>query len=134
EPMCRLTSWTTDSGSVASDSRATAPTIAWPESNRTMDGVVGEPSAFGSTTGAPAPLTCATTDIVVPRSIPNAVFSATAHAPAPTLPVQSPHRDGKGRGGEHKQRDPVADQADRGMWVQAGGLVQQLRIQPGDAA
>src|SRR5580692_7377098 len=84
--MCRLTSCTTEAGSVASDSRATAPTTAWPESKSTIDGVVGDPSAFGRTTGSPALLTCATTDIVVPRSMPNAVLSssgsATAHAPA----------------------------------------------------
>src|SRR6185437_12479301 len=131
--MCRLTSWTTESGSVASDSRATAPTMAWPDSKRTIDGVVGEPSAFGRTTGRPAPLTWATTDIVVPRSIPNAVFSATAYAPAPSLPVEPPHGDGKPRGGQDQQCYPVADQSDRAMRVQARGLVQQPRVQPGDA-
>src|SRR5260370_16706360 len=75
--MWRLTSCTTDSGSVASDSRATAPTTAAPGSKSTTDGVVGEPSAFGSTTGGPAWLTWATTENVVPRSMPNAVPSDT---------------------------------------------------------
>src|SRR5215471_20282692 len=112
--MCRLTSWTTDSGSVASDSLAIDPTTAWPASNRTTDGVVGEPSAFGSTTGTPASLTCATTENVVPRSMPRAGGSANGHsrglgdcrgsrqdgqqasrpvradAPAAPLPVQQP--------------------------------------------
>src|ERR1700688_4651957 len=109
--MCRLTSCTTESGSVASDSRATAPTTACPASKSTIDGVVGEPSAFGSTTGSPALLTCATTDIVVPRSIPNAVASATSHAPSDPLLVQPPHRGGDAGAGQHQEHQPVAEEA-----------------------
>src|SRR5580693_4145011 len=127
--MCRLTSCTTEAGSVASDSRATAPTTAWPESKSTIDGVVGDPSAFGRTTGSPALLTCATTDIVVPRSMPNAVLSssgsATAHAPAQSLPAQPPYRGGQPGAGEQQQRQPRAGQPGRRVRVEAGCLVQR---------
>src|ERR1700677_2790399 len=101
--MCRLTSCTTESGSDASDSRAAAPTTACPPAKSTIDGVVGAPSAFGSTTGSPAALTWATTDMVVPRSIPKAVRSATAHAPSDPLLVQPPDRGGDAGGGQQEQ-------------------------------
>src|SRR5580693_1522019 len=104
--MCRLTSWTTESGSVVSDSRATAPTTACPSSKSTIDGVVGAPSAFGSTTGCPEVPTWATTDMVVPRSIPKAVRSATTHAPSDSLLVQPPDGGGDAGRGQQQQHYP----------------------------
>jgi hypothetical protein len=51
--------------------RATCPTRRRPSSvNATTDGVVRPPSAFGMTSARPPSMTAATTELVVPRSIP----------------------------------------------------------------
>src|SRR5512132_166458 len=51
---------------------ATSPTSTSPPfANATTDGVVLEPSAFGITVGSP-PSSTATTELVVPRSMPTA--------------------------------------------------------------
>jgi hypothetical protein len=50
---------------------ATCPTSRCPSSvNATTDGVVRPPSAFGMTSARPPSITAATTEFVVPRSIP----------------------------------------------------------------
>ena len=65
---------------------ATWPTSRCPSGvNATTDGVTRPPSAFGSTCGVP-PSIAATTELVVPRSIPTAL----AIAPPP-LPGSSPY-------------------------------------------
>jgi hypothetical protein len=57
-------------GFVIACRRATWPTSRSPSFvNATTDGVVRPPSAFGITTGSPPSIT-ATTEFVVPRSIP----------------------------------------------------------------
>ena len=59
---------------------ATWPTSRSPSLvNATTDGVVRPPSALGMTTGSPPSMT-ATTEFVVPRSIPM-IFSAMSGAP-----------------------------------------------------
>src|SRR5579864_3825958 len=58
------------SGLTAAWRRASWPTRRSPDLvNATTEGVVRPPSAFGITTGSPASMT-ATTELVVPRSIP----------------------------------------------------------------
>src|SRR3954447_2581784 len=53
---------------------ATWPTRRWPSSvNATTDGVVRAPSAFGITSALPPSIVAATTELVVPRSIPTAL-------------------------------------------------------------
>src|SRR3954462_2712756 len=52
---------------------ATCPTSRWPSSvNATTDGVVRLPSVFGITSAWPPSMTDATTEFVVPRSMPTA--------------------------------------------------------------
>src|SRR5512133_2765574 len=61
---------------------ATWPTRRWPSSVKaTTDGVVRAPSAFGMTSACPPSITAATTEFVVPRSIPTALA-----IPAPLMP------------------------------------------------
>src|ERR1041384_486127 len=58
---------------------ATCPTRRSPSLvNATTDGVVRPPSALGMTTGSPPSMT-ATTELVVPRSMPM-IFEATVHS------------------------------------------------------
>src|SRR5690606_16783416 len=72
-PMWRLIDRKVRSGLVIAWRLATSPTRTSPAfENATTDGVVRPPSAFGMTTGSPASST-ATTELVVPRSIPTAL-------------------------------------------------------------
>jgi hypothetical protein len=69
-PTKRLIENTVLVGLVIACRRATCPTRRSPSLvNATTDGVVRPPSAFGITTGSPPSMT-ATTELVVPRSIP----------------------------------------------------------------
>src|ERR1039458_1525926 len=71
-PICRFTERTVRSGCVIAWRLATSPTSTSPDFvNATIDGVVRPPSAFGITVGSPASRN-ATTEFVVPRSIPTA--------------------------------------------------------------
>src|SRR5213082_2470434 len=68
--MNRLIENTVFSGLTAAWRRASWPTRRSPDLVKaTTDGVVRPPSAFGMTTGSPASMT-ATTELVVPRSMP----------------------------------------------------------------
>src|SRR5438128_12505332 len=68
--MNRLIEYTVFSGLTAAWRRASWPTRRSPDLVKaTTDGVVRPPSAFGMTTGSPASMT-ATTEFVVPRSMP----------------------------------------------------------------
>src|SRR5215207_909326 len=72
-PMWRLTERIVRSGLVMAWRFATSPTRTSPVfENATTDGVVRPPSELGATTGSPASRT-ATTELVVPRSIPTAL-------------------------------------------------------------
>src|SRR3954468_20440064 len=72
-PMWRFTERIVRSGLVMAWRLATSPTRTSPVlENATTDGVVRPPSEFGATTGSPASRT-ATTELVVPRSIPTAL-------------------------------------------------------------
>src|SRR5262245_21791079 len=72
-PMWRLTERTVRSGLVTAWRLATSPTSTSPVLARaTTDGVVRAPSALGITVGSP-PSRVATTELVVPRSIPTAL-------------------------------------------------------------
>src|ERR671919_1998749 len=69
-PMLRLTDRMVRSGLVMAWRLATSPISTSPPLEKaTTDGVVRDPSALGITTGSPASST-ATTEFVVPRSIP----------------------------------------------------------------
>src|SRR5215217_6866959 len=71
--MWRLIERNVRSGLVMAWRLATSPTRTSPDFEKaTTDGVVREPSAFGMTTGSP-PSRTATTELVVPRSIPTAL-------------------------------------------------------------
>src|SRR3954447_14964416 len=71
--MCRLIERNVRSGLVIAWRLATSPTRTSPLLEKaTTDGVVREPSALGMTTGSP-PSRTATTELVVPRSIPTAL-------------------------------------------------------------
>ena len=79
-PMCLLMLRKVRSGLVMAWRFATSPTNTSPAfENATTDGVVREPSELGITTGSPASKT-ATTEFVVPRSIPTA-FAMVCTAP-----------------------------------------------------
>ena len=70
--MCRFTDRTVRSGFVMAWRLATSPTKISPFLEKpTTEGVVRAPSALGMTAGSPASST-ATTEFVVPRSIPTA--------------------------------------------------------------
>src|SRR5271165_5221543 len=72
-PMWRLTERIVRSGLVIACRLATSPTSTSPDlANPTIDGVVRPPSALGMTVGSPASRN-ATTEFVVPRSIPTAL-------------------------------------------------------------
>src|SRR3954452_13226682 len=72
-PTWRLTERMVRSGLVMAWRLATSPTSTSPSLvNATTDGVVRAPSLLGMTTGSPASRT-ATTELVVPRSIPTAL-------------------------------------------------------------
>src|ERR671935_2628808 len=72
-PMWRLTERIVRSGLVTACRLATSPTSTSPVlENATTDGVVRDPSALGMTVGSP-PSRVATTELVVPRSIPTAL-------------------------------------------------------------
>src|SRR5205823_10904010 len=72
-PMCRFTERTVRSGLVIAWRLATSPTSTSPVFEKpTTEGVVRPPSALGTTVGSPASRT-ATTELVVPRSIPTAL-------------------------------------------------------------
>ena len=77
-PMWRLTERIVRSGLVMAWRLATSPTRTSPSLEKaTTDGVVREPSALGMTTGSPASRT-ATTELVVPRSMPTALGMGVA--------------------------------------------------------
>src|ERR687897_1540776 len=79
-PMCRLTERTVRSGLVTACRLATSPTSTSPVLERaTTDGVVRAPSALGITVGSP-PSRVATTELVVPRSIPTALAISSPQA------------------------------------------------------
>src|SRR5215475_10180302 len=72
-PMWRLTERIVRSGFVMAWRLATSPTRTSPDFEKaTTDGVVRAPSALGITEGSPASST-ATTELVVPRSMPTAL-------------------------------------------------------------
>src|SRR5215470_17691767 len=72
-PMCRFTERIVRSGLVMAWRLATSPTSTSPVfENATTDGEVRDPSELGATTGSPASR-IATTELVVPRSIPTAL-------------------------------------------------------------
>ena len=72
-PIWRLTERSVRSGLVIAWRFATSPIRTSPLlANATTDGVVRAPSAFAMTTGSP-PSRTATTELVVPRSIPTAL-------------------------------------------------------------
>src|SRR5690242_19165386 len=72
-PMWRLTERTVRSGLVIAWRFATSPTRTSPVLEKaTTEGVVRAPSALGMTDGSPASST-ATTELVVPRSMPTAL-------------------------------------------------------------
>src|SRR6478609_6308505 len=72
-PMWRLIERNVRSGLVIAWRLATSPTSTSPALLKaTTEGVVREPSLLGMTTGSPASST-ATTELVVPRSIPTAL-------------------------------------------------------------
>src|SRR5258705_10944667 len=72
-PMWRFTDRIVRSGLVIACRLATSPTSTSPVfENATTDGVVRAPSALGMTEGSPASST-ATTELVVPRSMPTAL-------------------------------------------------------------
>src|SRR2546421_10298276 len=69
-PMCRFTERMVRSGLVMAWRLATSPTSTSPVLEKpTTDGVVRPPSALGMTVGSPASRV-ATTEFVVPRSMP----------------------------------------------------------------
>src|SRR5690349_20386015 len=71
-PISRLTDLMVRSGLVTAWRLATSPTSTSPlRANATMDGVVRDPSALAMTVGSP-PSRTATTELVVPRSMPTA--------------------------------------------------------------
>jgi hypothetical protein len=87
-PMCRFTDRIVRSGFVMAWRLATSPTRISPFlENPTTDGVVRAPSAFGTTAGSPASNT-ATTEFVVPRSIPTARVMETASSSFETFIVR----------------------------------------------
>src|SRR5438132_2337665 len=72
-PMWRFTDRMVRSGLVIACRLATSPTRTSPVfENATTEGVVRAPSALGMTVGSPASST-ATTELVVPRSMPTAL-------------------------------------------------------------
>src|SRR3954469_5374733 len=78
-PMWRLTERTVRSGLVIAWRLATSPTRTSPVLEKaTTDGVVRAPSALGMTEGSPASST-ATTELVVPRSMPTALDMGTPY-------------------------------------------------------
>src|SRR5207244_11900956 len=83
-PMWRLTERTVRSGFVIDWRLATSPTSTSPVLEKaTTDGVVRAPSELGITAGSPASKT-ATTEFVVPRSMPTAL--AMGFPPCPGGP------------------------------------------------
>src|SRR5215204_7303215 len=71
-PMWRLMERNVRSGFVIAWRLATSPTSTSPDFEKaTTDGVVRDPSALGMTVGSP-PSSTATTELVVPRSMPTA--------------------------------------------------------------
>src|SRR3954452_5307379 len=76
---------------------ATWPTRRWPSSvNATTDGVVRPPSALAMTSACPPSMTAATTEFVVPRSMPTAFamarFSSRSSLPRWLGPVRQGSR------------------------------------------
>src|SRR3954452_8982239 len=76
---------------------ATWPTRRCPSSVKaTTDGVVRAPSEFGMTSACPPSIVAATTELVVPRSIPTALAMVLLSL-APTLRVRSAVRAARER-------------------------------------
>src|ERR687897_922644 len=79
-PMWRLIDRKVRSGLVIACRLATSPTSTSPVLEKaTTDGVVRAPSALGMTVGSP-PSRVATTELVVPRSIPTALAISSPQA------------------------------------------------------
>jgi hypothetical protein len=94
-PMCRFTERMVRSTLVTACRFATSPTSTSPFlANATTLGVVREPSAFAMTSGSP-PVRTATTELVVPRSMPTAraMFCLLIDL---DLPEPCPHRNPAG--------------------------------------
>src|SRR5271154_3616179 len=92
-PMWRLTDLIVRSGFVMAWRLATSPTRTSPDLEKpTTEGVVRAPSALAITVGSP-PSRTATTELVVPRSIPTALAMrsllerAEPHLPGPHVVV-----------------------------------------------
>src|SRR3954471_17110116 len=80
--MKRLTEYSVASGFRIAWRLATWPTMRCPSSvNATTDGVVRLPSALGMTSALPPSMTAATTELVVPRSIPTAFAMTFSSVP-----------------------------------------------------
>src|SRR5437764_13194006 len=87
--MKRLIEYTVFSGLVTACRLATCPTRRSPVLViATTDGVVREPSWLGITTGSP-PCMTATTELVVPKSIP-IILLLTPYPPQTVCPCPSP--------------------------------------------
>src|SRR5437762_11072016 len=96
--MNRLIENTVFSGLTAACRRASWPTRRSPDLVKaTTEGVVRPPSAFGITTGSPTSMT-ATTEFVVPRSMP---MTLSAIAP---LRIEKGEAAEIGRGNDRKRR------------------------------
>src|SRR4051794_39382543 len=80
---------------------ATWPTRRWPSSVKaTTDGVVRPPSAFGTTSACPPSIVAATTEFVVPRSMPTALAITAPlvlDLPLAALAGRAAREKGKGR-------------------------------------
>ena len=63
--------------------------------NATTDGVVRPPSAFGMTSALPPSITAATTELVVPRSMPTAFAMTFSSVPGSGFDDRAPF--GRGR-------------------------------------
>src|SRR5690242_8657494 len=114
--MKRLIEKTVFSGLVTAWRLATWPTRRSPVLvMATTDGVVRAPSWLGITTGSP-PCITATTELVVPKSIPMILLLMTAHPPWFSA-LQQPRRDpavgnpaGQGVGGVKEKRPQLQGQ------------------------
>src|SRR4051794_26714444 len=83
--MKRLTEYSVASGLRTAWRLATCPTSRCPSSvNATTDGVVRPPSALGMTSAWPPSIVAATTELIVPRSMPTAfAMRCSSQCPGP---------------------------------------------------
>src|SRR3954470_16115797 len=86
--MKRLTEYSVASGLRIACRLATCPTSRWPSSVKaTTDGVVRAPSALTITSAWPPSIVAATTEFVVPRSIPTALAISGSLSPRRRVPA-----------------------------------------------